>query len=294
MKKELITCDIIQDLLPLYEDECCSKDSRNMVEKHLNECEICRKKSRLFERNVPAIDDETDLAEAEAIKKGAGKIKRIRTIGFVALVLAILLICIVVPLQIRRSGAHLAFEGSTELNIAKEFLHALEDRDYETAYTYFDIEGSYDALTKEMTEGVSEEGFKQITENGFVWYDKVCKEAFVRNMILAESMNEMVASFNGYNIQKTDDIWAIEFEAKTTSGENIVIQFVVNKNGISSFSHDINSTIDYNVFGNPIVDKEMEAKSKELDRYYLMPTYNEEVIGLLYEGTDYEWQKLFE
>lgn len=36
-------CDMIRDLLPLYCDEACSKDSREVVEEHLKECELCSK-----------------------------------------------------------------------------------------------------------------------------------------------------------------------------------------------------------------------------------------------------------
>lgn len=35
-------CDVIQDLLPLYQDQVCSDASKTMVEEHLNECEKCK------------------------------------------------------------------------------------------------------------------------------------------------------------------------------------------------------------------------------------------------------------
>jgi len=35
-------CNIIQDLLPLYSDDVCSEDSRNLVEEHVVECEACQ------------------------------------------------------------------------------------------------------------------------------------------------------------------------------------------------------------------------------------------------------------
>ena len=31
-------CDIVQDLLPLYVDGCCTQGSRELVEEHLKEC----------------------------------------------------------------------------------------------------------------------------------------------------------------------------------------------------------------------------------------------------------------
>lgn len=35
-------CDLIQDLLPLYHDGVCSKESVEIIEKHLSECAVCK------------------------------------------------------------------------------------------------------------------------------------------------------------------------------------------------------------------------------------------------------------
>ena len=37
-----ISCEIIKDLLPLYHEEVCSIESKDMVENHLSECDACR------------------------------------------------------------------------------------------------------------------------------------------------------------------------------------------------------------------------------------------------------------
>ncbi len=37
------TCEVIQDLLPLYKDEVCSDESKKIVEEHLKECNECSK-----------------------------------------------------------------------------------------------------------------------------------------------------------------------------------------------------------------------------------------------------------
>lgn len=37
-----MNCEIILDLLPLYADDCCSDESRRLVEHHLASCEGCR------------------------------------------------------------------------------------------------------------------------------------------------------------------------------------------------------------------------------------------------------------
>ena len=47
----MITCNIIQDMLPLYVDDVLSEDSRKMVEEHLKDCEACREKRRNMEED---------------------------------------------------------------------------------------------------------------------------------------------------------------------------------------------------------------------------------------------------
>lgn len=42
-KNNIQECDIVQDLLPLYYDDACTKASRAMVENHLLTCEKCKK-----------------------------------------------------------------------------------------------------------------------------------------------------------------------------------------------------------------------------------------------------------
>ena len=39
-----ISCNVIQDIMPLYVDEIVSEDTKKLVEEHLKECEDCRKK----------------------------------------------------------------------------------------------------------------------------------------------------------------------------------------------------------------------------------------------------------
>ena len=40
--KMRISCEMVEDLLPLYLDDSCSKDSRIAVEEHLRACQDCR------------------------------------------------------------------------------------------------------------------------------------------------------------------------------------------------------------------------------------------------------------
>ncbi len=42
--KMRISCEMVEDLLPLYLDDSCSKDSRIAVEEHLRACQDCSDK----------------------------------------------------------------------------------------------------------------------------------------------------------------------------------------------------------------------------------------------------------
>ncbi len=49
-----IPCDIIKDLLPLYNDGVCSKESINAVEEHLSDCPDCTKELEKLKEDSPA------------------------------------------------------------------------------------------------------------------------------------------------------------------------------------------------------------------------------------------------
>lgn len=50
----LHSCDVVQDLLPLYLDEVCSGESGKLVREHLQECEKCREMFRLLREDSAA------------------------------------------------------------------------------------------------------------------------------------------------------------------------------------------------------------------------------------------------
>ena len=45
MKKYDLPCNVIIDLLPLYNEGICSDESREIIEEHLKECENCSRYS---------------------------------------------------------------------------------------------------------------------------------------------------------------------------------------------------------------------------------------------------------
>lgn len=65
-----ISCEIIRDLLPLYKDGICSKESELLVEEHIAECEECSALLNDMNKEIlPSSNIEENIKEAEVMKK---------------------------------------------------------------------------------------------------------------------------------------------------------------------------------------------------------------------------------
>jgi len=62
------SCEVIRDLLPLYHDGVCSKDSRALVEEHLKTCPACRAELEKFDKENSRMEnmDEAGLLRQTA------------------------------------------------------------------------------------------------------------------------------------------------------------------------------------------------------------------------------------
>ena len=91
-----ITCNIIEDLLPLYVDDMVSEDSRKLVEEHLKGCPACRKMQEEMMREnrlTAGIKDgnsvQINKTEAESLKKIRCRIRKKRILS---VILAVVLV----------------------------------------------------------------------------------------------------------------------------------------------------------------------------------------------------------
>ena len=91
-----ISCNIIEDLLPLYVDDMVSEDSRQLVEEHLKECPSCRKmqEEMMRENHLTSVGKgsksiQTNRTEIESLKKIRHKIRKKRMIS---VLLAVILV----------------------------------------------------------------------------------------------------------------------------------------------------------------------------------------------------------
>lgn len=85
-----IGCEIIRDLLPLYADNVCSEESRELIENHCSECRECRE--RLESMRIPLPRRNDDSVPKDPLKKARRHYIRL------ALVTAAVCTVIAVPL----------------------------------------------------------------------------------------------------------------------------------------------------------------------------------------------------
>ena len=90
-------CDMVRDLLPLYQDSVCSEASRKIVEEHLQECSTCQ---QMAERIKDATLEQQLIDERESIVKTYQKKENrkaftigIATAGVLLIPVVICLIC---------------------------------------------------------------------------------------------------------------------------------------------------------------------------------------------------------
>jgi hypothetical protein len=90
-----ISCNVAGDLLPLYVDECCSDDSRLLLEEHLIECQACGEKyERMKRKDYLSNSAEAGAGQTARITAYAKKIRRRRTIFRILTPIVILLLAL--------------------------------------------------------------------------------------------------------------------------------------------------------------------------------------------------------
>ncbi len=103
------SCEMIKDLLPLYQDEVCSEESRRAVEEHLAGCPQCAEYARQLAQGrafgAGQAPSEADRHMAESLKKVHKKLDRRKkkmlagALAAVALVAAAYPLLFVIPLK---------------------------------------------------------------------------------------------------------------------------------------------------------------------------------------------------
>lgn len=83
-------CKIVQDLLPNYIENLTSEETNLFIEKHLKECEDCKKKYESMKEDYKIENEKRDGREVEYIKKYNKKMKVWKKLLLIVLVLFII------------------------------------------------------------------------------------------------------------------------------------------------------------------------------------------------------------
>ncbi len=161
-------CEIIQDLLPLYEEDICSEASRRMVEDHLQQCPECRRLTMPIPELTPV---ETPAAD-QAVAKG---LKRTRRKWRLSL-LAVLMVSIFGLMLVNRYwGNGLSPANVNEMVVARRFVTALEEARWADAAAMVDFSDDYDSIREALEEhpASGDDTFSPVEFDGETWYTRL-------------------------------------------------------------------------------------------------------------------------
>ena len=83
-------CNIVKDLLPLYQEDMVSEESKTFIQEHLEECEMCKKTLENMQKTTSIAEDcvlsSTQKAEVRSLQKLQEKLKK-GQVRFISLLL---------------------------------------------------------------------------------------------------------------------------------------------------------------------------------------------------------------
>ena len=161
-----LPCDIVQDLLPLYEDDLCSQATREAVEEHLRECETCGKQHTA----VQELTEPEVVVEPRQEKKAVAKsFKKIRDRWIASIVIILLLIPVLYLGVGQVRGVGPSFSNLRQIYLGNRFMHYMEAGDYEKAFEYLDLRNTKQQWLEEGNIPAEElEHFEEDTKARFL------------------------------------------------------------------------------------------------------------------------------
>lgn len=191
-----LNCKVIEDLLPLYLDEVCSEESRQLVEEHLSECEECRKLvETITEVQYEKVEQE-ETVESEVVKRSFKKIRRRWSARIAVTVLIILALGTMTFDEIRGQG--IAFTNLDDIYRCVKYVRHIEKWEYEKASEMVDF--AYDDY--KLVESVAHMTMKE--------YEAYMKARFVDKLKEYQELG-MSVKLSGLDMmyKREDGTWTI-------------------------------------------------------------------------------------
>lgn len=167
------SCNVIKDLLILYEDDVCSEDSRNVVEEHLKECEKCSNYFQKLKSTDEVISQEIkeELSkDNKAIKRGFKKIRRRWILSMIAVFMLIPAIGIGILAYHEKHDDGVAFTNWDDIYRTMKYLGYIEDKEFEKAAEMVDFSNHEYTLVDSVKHMTVEE------------YQEYMKERFIKKL----------------------------------------------------------------------------------------------------------------
>lgn len=272
-----LSCEIIQDLLPLYEEGLCSPASRAAVEEHLRECPACHAQAENIQKlEEPLLPVQTD-AEDQAVAKAFRKIHRRWRASLIAMLLVVPMLLLTIN-QIRCEG--ICFTNIDDILLVWKYVQALEHGDFEKAADYMNYEALHEHIKSVpiMDPDTYAITYPELEEEALAYYyakketfdaaDAMTLEEFT-DIVRTKYLNKLEAFKKmGYSIESTgykgshftseNGFWQIYFGVLVTNNEgrypvtvNIgVLDGKILGSGSMSHNTDLDPSVDlFDVFG---------------------------------------------
>lgn len=183
-----INCNVIQDILPLYVDDVVCKDTRDIVDAHLETCADCRTEVSAMRSKVVVPVDTDQTGSMAKVKRRWGKKQLIKG---VALTLIVALVLTGAFLFAYGYGVPVKFEDVT---IRTGFQCSPRDI-HETDFPTEDQTWIYDLTVKRGALRVSSEWKHMVAPNGEPLYNGVV--IHVRRSLITMPWDNSAGSFRG-------------------------------------------------------------------------------------------------
>ena len=108
-----VKCAVINDLLPLYVDDVLSKESRELIEEHIRECESCRKtlENMTGKMSIP-VNKELRMDETRSLKGLKKIVTRYKGLAIAFAIIAVILIMVSTVLIMCQIQKDIPYNGS--------------------------------------------------------------------------------------------------------------------------------------------------------------------------------------
>lgn len=153
-----INCSLIKDLLPLYIDDLCSKETTEIVSNHLEICEDCNKEYETL-KTEPKVKPQQDNSQEliKKVNKKFGKDKRWAVIKTISIILVVIIVVgIIAVLKVPLYLAERSFVNKAYFNMSCNYenweTHNTGKSNYESEFVKLYINEKHGDYTEKIHE----------------------------------------------------------------------------------------------------------------------------------------------